>query len=135
MQAQDTQLSRGAYGSDSIIENMGTIFVIAELFVFFLLFIFAMRCLCCYLCRLEWVDKKYEGFKEAIFWGTFLRFGLQCYLEVALASQINLRLSYDTQNTVHEITSYFLAVFGAFFVLMFPFYIIVLLTNHYKKIK
>ena len=42
---------------------MGTIFVIAELFIFFLFFLIILRLLCCYLCRVDWVNKQYTSFK------------------------------------------------------------------------
>ena len=86
IEPEETSLKRTAYESDSIIENMGTIFVIAELFILSLAIILLLRVLCFPLQKIRCFKHWYQAFHDKVFWGIFLRFGLEAYIEVAIAT-------------------------------------------------
>ena len=82
----ETQLERMAYGSTSIIENLGSVFVIWLFFFGYIIILQLARFTCCPLMKYEWFRKRYESMNKTLFWGSFIRFGYAIYIEVAIAS-------------------------------------------------
>lgn len=113
-----------AYGSTSIIENMATVFVIGEMFFIYFCLTMLIRFICSPLTKFKWFRKYHEKFDKAVFWGIPLRYALNMYLEVAVASQINIRNYRISKNMsssdLHNKVSFYYALSMGAFVTLFP---------------
>jgi len=87
----ETALTRTAYSSDNMIENMGVVFIIFELLVVLQFTVIFFRVLFFPLFKkFEWLNKKYETFMNTFSRNYWLRFGLEAYLEIAICIYLNL---------------------------------------------
>lgn len=124
-----------AYGSTSIIENMGTVFVIWEVFFIYVALVQLTRVLCCGLSRFEVFKKFFEKMDKNLYWGAFLRFGLEIYIESAIAAQINIRNFndenyFDKESTLHDWVSYVYAIILSIYLVVFPVFTLVFLFKN-----
>ena len=115
-----------AYGSTSIFENLATVFAIAEASFFFFLFVMLMRFCCSPMMKFKWFRKSYGEFHKAVFWGSFLRIGLEVFMELSVATQLNIR-NYQEQynlsgNQLHDDFSYYFSFLCAIFLVVFPIF-------------
>ena len=121
-----SQLERMAYGSTSIIENMGTVFVIWMVFFFYVTIVQLMRYICFPLMKNKCFRTFYRNMNKKLLWGSFLRLGLEVYLEASIAAQINIRNYHlkkglsEFSDLHNEISYYCSIIFGTILVL-FPF--------------
>ena len=128
-----------AYGSTSIIENLGTVFVYWLLF-----FAFALSCLCanCIFCcfrRVKGFNRCIYRIKKDLFWSAFIRFGIETYMEVAIAFQINV-INYlndknmNEEHGVHNNVSFILALILGAYTILFPIISIGFLIHYHWEI-
>lgn len=129
-----------AYGSTSIIENLGTVFVFWEIFFLYILIMQIIRYACFPLMRIKRFKKFYEKLNRNLFWGAILRFGIEIYLEAAVAVQINIRNYSNKFNEIqkqnlHNLVSYAFAIFLGIFIVSFQMFSFVFLLKYRQKIK
>ena len=130
----------GAYGSQLIINDLGTIFVITEMWCFYFISIFIVRLLCCSLCRVKKVNIFYQQFKNSTFWGAFLRTGLELYIEMAISLQLTLR-THDLvpkgveKHSNHVIMAKYLSLLALIVVIFLPIFFLYILRTKKKEIK